>query len=299
MPSSSNSPLAALIAQLAPHNGSHSTAISGLYLTRSSTTEAPRNTLNHAVFCIVAQGSKSITLNNRRCLYDPHRYLLVSLDLPLIGRIEQACPTHPFLGISLVLDFPEIAALIAELKLSPKPAPALPGPIVGLLDQDLLDAVTRLTRLLHTPADIPVMAPLIRREIYYRLLTSEHSGLLQRMTGENGQLQRIARALEWLRQNAARPIRMAELARQLHMSTSAMHASFRAVTAMSPLQFQKQLRLQSARDLMFNESLDANTAARRVGYASPSQFSREYARFFGQAPLKTSQIFGYWAMPCV
>ena len=277
-----------MIARFCPQNGSHPTAIPGVYLTRSSTINTPRNVLNKAVFCIVAQGSKSITLNNTRCIYDPGRYLLVSLDLPLIGRIEQASLAKPFLGFSLVIDLPEIAALINELKLPLKSGhPAtLVGPIVGLLDHNLHDAVTRLTRLLEQPQHIPVMAPLIRREIYYRLLTSEHSGLLQRMAFQNGKLQHIARGLEWLRQNVTRPIRVAELARELHMSPSAMHASFRAVTAMSPLQFQKQLRLQQARHLMFTESLDANTAARRVGYESPSQFSREYARFFGHPPLK-------------
>ncbi len=276
-----------VIAELCPRDDSHGTAIPGLYLTRSSTAEAPRQSLDQAVFCVVAQGAKSTLLNGQRHIYDPSKYLLVSIDLPLVGQIEEASRARPFLGWSLVLDFDEIHALTQETGLARRPAsPPRSGLVVGSLDADLLDAVTRLTRLLRKPEQIPVLAPLIRREIFYRLLLSDQSGLLSRMGAENGKTRRIAAGLEWLRRNAARPIRMEELARELHMSTSTMHSWFRSVTSMSPLQFQKQLRLQEARRIMLSESVDANAAGRRVGYESASQFTREYRRFFGAPPVR-------------
>ncbi len=278
---------ASLLGRLCATDGSHATAISGFYLTRSSTVDMPRNTLNEAVMCVVAQGAKSVFVNGKRYVYDPSRYLLVSLDLPLVGQIEEASRAKPFLGCSLVLDFEEIASLLVEAKIQRRPnEPVRPGLIIGTLDAELLDAVTRLARLTQHPEQLKVIAPLIRREIYYRLLLSEYSGLLQRMVAENGKAKRIAAGLGWLRQNASRPIRMQELARELHMSPSTMHAWFRSVTSMSPLQFQKQLRLQEARRILLSESIDAGTAGRRVGYESPSQFSREYGRLFGAPPMR-------------
>ena len=276
-----------MIAELCPREGSHATVIPGLYLTRYSRTEAPRTSLNQAVFCVVAQGAKSTISDGQRHVYDPSRYLLVSLDLPLVGQIEEASRARPFLGCSLVLDFGEIRELIREANLARTPERAIrPGLVVGRLDDALLDAVTRLTRLLRRPAEIAVLAPLIRREIYYRLLLHDESGLLARMVAEDGRTRRIAAGLDWLRRNAARPIRMEELARELGMSASTMHSWFRSVTAMSPLQFQKQLRLQEARRLMLAESVDAGSAARRVGYESASQFTREYRRLFGAPPAR-------------
>ena len=242
--------------------------------------------------CVVAQGSKSILMNGYRYIYDPSRYLLVSLDLPLVGQVEEASRAKPFLGCSIVLDFEEIATLLRETKLSRKSDESLrPGLIIGTLDDDLLSAVTRLARLTQHPEQVAVVAPLIRREIYYRLLLSEHSGLLQRMAADNGKAKRIATGLDWLKRNATRPIRMEELARELHMSPSTMHTWFRSVTSMSPLQFQKQLRLHEARRILLAESVDANAAGRRVGYESPSQFSREYRRLFGAPPMRDVDNF--------
>ena len=286
-PTPQTSTFAALLAKLCPRDGSHATAIPGFYLTRSSTAEAPRNSLTQAVMCVVAQGAKSVVMNGKHYIYDSSRYLLVSMDLPLVGQIEEATPARPFLGCSMVLDFEEIAGLLMETKMQRRHnEPVRPGLIVGKLDDDLLDAVTRLARLTQHPEQVKVIGPLIRREIYFRLLLSEHSGLLQRMVAENGKVKRIAVGLSWLRQNATRPIRMDELARELHMSPSTMHAWFRSVTSMSPLQFQKQLRLHEARRLMLSEPIDASAAGRRVGYESPSQFSREYGRLFGAPPMR-------------
>ena len=206
--------LAALLMRLCPREGSIPTAIPGLYLTRFSTTDAPRTSLSQAVMCVVAQGSKSVLLNGERYIYDPSRYLLVSLDLPLVGQIEEASRARPFLGCSIVLDFEEIAALMVEAKISrAKSGPVRPGLMIGSMDEDLYDAVLRLTKLTQHPKQVAVLAPLIRREIYFRLLESEHSGLLQRMAAESGKAQRVAAGLEWMRRNAARTIRMEELAR--------------------------------------------------------------------------------------
>ena len=279
--------LAGMIHELCPREGSHGTEIEGLFLTRSSTTEVPRQALHKAVFCVVAQGSKCTLLNEQRFVYDPNTYLLVSLDLPLVGQIEKASRAKPFLGLSLVLDFDEIGSLAREADLPHEStSPSRPGLMIGSMDEGLLDAVIRLAGLLKKPAQIPILSPLIRREIFYRLLLSEQGALLRRMAADNGKVQRVAEGLAWLRRNLARPIRMEELAREMRMSPSAMHSWFRAVTSMSPLQFQKQLRLQEARRLLLSEALDAGAVSRRVGYESASQFSREYRRFFGAPPLQ-------------
>ncbi len=282
-----NTGLAGLLSKLCPRSGTYSTAIDGFWMIRSPVPVVPRTSLDQAVFCIVAQGAKSILLNGQRCVYDRNKYLLVSRDLPLVGQIEEASAAKPFLGASLVLDFDEIRSLMREAELPRVPVAAVqPSLVVEALDDQLLDAVTRLARLLQSPSDIPVLAPLVRREIYYRLLLSPQSHLLSRMTAEDGRIGRIAAGLEWLRRNAARPIRMEELAREMHMSPSTMHSWFRSVTGLSPLQFQKQLRLQEARRILLGEAVDVNAAARRVGYESPSQFTREYRRFFGAPPMR-------------
>ena len=281
------STLAVLIDDVCPREGSHATAVEGLFLTRYSTTEVPRNSLHQAVFCVVAQGAKSTLLNEQRFRYDHNKYLLVSLDLPLVGQIEEASSSKPFLGLSLVLDFDEIASLMRESNLPHETAPPLrPGLMIGSMDDDLLDAVLRLTLLLKKPDRIDVLAPLVKREIFYKLLLSEQGGLLRRMVSDGGKVRRVAAGLAWLKSNVARQVRMDELAREMRMSPSAMHSWFRAVTSMSPLQYQKQLRLQEARRMLLCDSLDAATVSRRVGYESASQFSREYSRMFGVAPLR-------------
>lgn len=279
--------LAALIAELSAGEGSHATAIPGLYLTKTSTTSAPRNVIDQAVFCVVAQGTKSILLSDERYFYDPSKYLVVSLDLPLVAQVMEATRAKPFLGLTVTLDFTEIGALLLDNGLSAKVAPRdRRGLFVSPMEEELLDAVIRLVGLLKQPAQIPILAPLVRREIFYRLLLGEQSGPLRRMTAENGQAQRIAAGVEWLRKNATRPIRMEELAHEVNMSPSTMHAWFKAVTTMSPLQFQKRLRLQEARRILLFETTDATIASQRVGYESPSQFSREYRRLFGLPPLR-------------
>ena len=297
--------LAALIAERSDRDGAYLTAIPGLYLVRLSTTSAPRNEVHHAVFCVVAQGVKSVLLNDQRYVYDASKYLVVSLDLPVVGEIVEATREKPLLGFSLELDFSEIGSLMLEMGASLPPRVAARQQrslFVNPLDEDLLDAVIRLVRLLGKPGQIPVLAPLLRREIFYKLLLSEQGGHLRRMTAANSQARRIAAGVQWVKKNLARPIRMEDLAREVNMSPSTMHSWFKAVTTMSPLQFQKQLRLLEARRLLLSETADATAVSYRVGYESPSQFSREYRRLFGHPPLRDierlrSMPEGLHAMP--
>jgi AraC-like DNA-binding protein len=262
-----------------------------LFFTRYSTPEVPRTSLQQAVFCVVAQGAKSIFVGEERYVYDSSKYLLVSLDLPLVGQVEVASAAEPFLGLSMVLDFEEIACLVRDAELSMGGRlPTAADSVVGVMEDELLDAVVRFCGLLKKPETIAVLAPIFRREILYRLLLSEQGALLRRMAAESGKTQRLAKGLAWLRRNVAMPIRMEELAREMGMSSSAMYGLFRSATSMSPLQYQKQLRLQEARRLMLSEALDAGTASRRVGYESASQFSREYRRFFGAPPMQDVEL---------
>ena len=283
--------LASLIADATPRDGAHATAVPGVYLSRWSGTRVPRSTIDRAVLCVVAQGAKAVQLDGGRAVYGRGTALLVSLDLPLVGEVVEASRAAPFLGITLALDLAEVGALSLEAGL-PVGTPARADPrlprAVGVepLGEEMLDAVLRLAALLRAPAQVPVLAPLIRREIHYRLLLGAQSALLRRMAAAHGPAQRVAAGLAWLRANAARPVRMADLAREMHMNPSTMHAWFKAVTAMSPLQYQKQLRLQAARQILLTEGADAATASRRVGYESPTQFSREYRRLFGAPPMR-------------
>ena len=279
--------LGALIAELHREDGAAATAVPGLYLSRLSTPHAVRHTVDRAVFCVVAQGAKRILLDAEQYVYDRSTYLVVSLDLPIVGQIVEATPDRPFLGVSLELDFAELGALSVEAGLPVRPDLAPPrSVVVSRLDEELLDPTLRLVALLRRPEQVPVLAPLIRREIFYKLLLSPQSGLLRRMTAGNPQVRRIEAGVEWLKRHATRPVRMEDLARELHMSPSTMHTWFKAVTGLTPLQFQKQLRLQEARRILLSDHADAATAARRVGYESPSQFSREYRRMFGAPPLR-------------
>ncbi len=279
--------LATLIGQVSEGEGTHATAIPGLYLSKISTTDAPPHIVDQAVFCVVAQGVKSIMLNDECYRYDSSKYLMIALDLPLLGQIVEATPETPMLGVTIELDFNEISQLIMEANLSLLADSRQQRSLfVSPLDDDLLDGLIRMLSLLKKPNQIGVLAPLIRREIFYKLLLSEQSGLLRRMVTKNSQVSRIAAGLEWLKENATRPVRMDELAREVNMGLSTMHAWFKAVTAMSPLQFQKQLRLQKARQMLLAETTDVATVSLSVGYESASQFSREYRRMFGLPPLR-------------
>lgn len=276
--------LAGLIGRHAGRDGVHATAIGGLTLSRLSAPTAPDGVLYQPSFCVIAQGRKRVILGEEAYLYDPAHFLLASVDLPVVCDILEATPEVPFLGLRLDLDLACVGEMLTAA--APADAPTARGLDVSPLDPTLLDAVARLVALLDAPRDVPVVAPLILREIAYRLLTGPQGGRLRQMATEGGRTRRVARAIDRLRADFARPLRVDDLAREAHMSASTFHEHFKAVTAMSPLQYQKRLRLQEARRLMLAESLDAASAAYRVGYESASQFSREYRRAFGDPPRR-------------
>jgi AraC-like DNA-binding protein len=283
--------LAALVERHASGDGVHATAIAGLRLLRSTRHSEPIHTLYEPALCLLAQGRKQVLLGDRVTEYDPLNHLVVSQDLPVAGQVIGATPDAPYLCVWLKLDQNELAALMLDIGRPPEPAnpPAARGLYTEPTEAPLLDAALRLVRLLDTPRDIAALAPLVRREILYRLLASPNGWRLASTATPDSHDQRISRAIAWLRPRLYEPLRIGEMAQAVHMSQSSLHQHFKAVTAMSPLQYQKRLRLQEARRLLLGEGIDAATAGHRVGYQSPSQFSREYARLFGAPPGRDSE----------
>jgi AraC-like DNA-binding protein len=240
--------------------------------------------------CVVAQGSKEFLLGESRYRYDPLHYLLVTVDLPYVGQVLEASKERPFLSLRLDLAPTLVGEVMVEAgQASPREHADVRAIAVSPVDGHLLDAVVRLTRLLDSPAEAPVLMPLITREIIYRLLMGEQGGRLRHLAILGGYAPHIARAVERLRQDFDQPLRIESLARELGMSVSVFHHHFKAVTAMSPLQFQKRLRLLEARRLMLGEDLDAASAAYRVGYHDASHFNREYKSLFGVPPIRDVQ----------
>ncbi|POA56669.1 MULTISPECIES: AraC family transcriptional regulator [unclassified Pseudomonas] len=279
--------LAAIIDRHTVVDGSHATAIDSLFVSRHSHTHQFAPGLAQPALCIMAQGRKEVQLADETYNYDPLHYLVVSVAVPLSGKVAMVSPEQPILALRLDIDPGEINALIADA--GPLGVPARPtgrGLYVERLDSPMLDAVLRLTRLLDTPKDIAMLAPLVRREILYRLLRSPQGHRLYEIATTNSQSHRVNQAIEWLNGNFEQSLRIDDLAREVNLSVSTLHHRFKAMTAMSPLQYQKQLRLQEARRLMLAEGLEASVAGYRVGYESPSQFSREYSRLFGAPPLR-------------
>lgn len=274
-----------MIARSARTDESYDTAIPSLRFHRISAPNDPTCCVYEPALTIVAQGTKRVVLGQETLEYDPANYLVTSIDLPVVCQVVTATPDVPFLCLSLALDVRKIAALLSEMPPFP-PQPACLGMSVGRLTAPLLDAVLRLVRLLDTPDDIAILTPVIEREILYRLLSGDQGGRLRHMATSDSRTHQIARAIDWLKENYTRPLRIEELARTAHMSVSSLHHHFKMITAMSPLQYQKQLRLLEARRLMLSERIDAASASHRVGYESPSQFSREYRRLYGAPPLR-------------
>jgi AraC-like DNA-binding protein len=280
--------LAALIARFATADGDIRTPIDGLFIGRRSGPSEPVHKGQHACFALVAQGAKSVTVGAETHHYGVGSCIVVSLDLPVISCVTEASPEVPQLGMGMLINGDRLREVIARL---PVPHPALTAPLVrgigvNQAPPELLDAVIRLLRLLDTPADIPAMAPLIEQEILYRLLTGPDGPRLLNIARADTPGNRIARAVAWLREHYARSLRIEDLAGDCGMSVSSLHHHFKAVTALTPVQYQKQLRLHEARRLMLVESCDAGTAGHRVGYLSPSQFSREYSRLYGCPPAR-------------
>ena len=279
--------LASIIDRNTSEDGSYATAIGSLNLSRHSKPQNFAPVLAQPALCIMAQGSKQVRLADEFFNYDPLHYLVVSVSMPLSGCIADVSPQEPILALRLDIDPAEITALIADAgPLGVPTRPAGRGLYVERLDTPMLDAVLRLARLLDSPKDIAMLAPLVRREILYRLLRSPQGYRLYEIAIANSQSHRISQAIKWLNGHFEQPLRIDDLAREVNLSVSTLHHRFKAMTAMSPLQYQKQLRLQEARRLMLAEGLEASAAGYRVGYESPSQFSREYSRLFGAPPLR-------------
>ncbi|HEY6872977.1 MAG TPA: AraC family transcriptional regulator [Geobacteraceae bacterium] len=265
----------------------HTTAVPGLSLFRRIETTEPITGMYEPSICLVAQGAKRVVLGDDTYVYDAHHYLITSVHLPTVVQIIEASREKPYLGLRLKFNQREISQLMADSNLPPpRTQQSSRGMAIGEVTLPLVTAIQRLIDLLGEQQDIPILAPIIQREIIYRLLVGDQGARLRQIASAGSQSHRIALAVDWLKGNFAQPLRIDDLAAQARMSASTFHHHFRTMTALSPLQYQKQLRLQEARRLMLAERLDAATAAFQVGYESPSQFSREYNRLFGAPPLR-------------
>jgi AraC-like DNA-binding protein len=275
------------IARWTAEDGPLVTAIPDLLLSRRSAPTQPMSHIYEPSICLIAQGTKRVLLGDDTYVYDVNHFLITSVDLPTVVQVIKASREKPCLALMLKLDQREISQLVVDSNLpSPRVQKSSRGMAIGEVTLPLLTAFQRLTDLLAEPKDIPILAPIIQREILYRLLVGDQGLRLRQLASAGSQSQQIARAIDWLRGNFTQPLRIDDLAAQVNMSTSTFHQHFRELTAMSPLQYQKWLRLNEARRLMLMEQLDAANAAFQVGYESPSQFSREYRRFFGEPPLR-------------
>jgi AraC-like DNA-binding protein len=287
----------AAIERHAPPDGVCDTDVPGVLLGRQRTPTDPIALVVDPSLCIVAQGAKEVFLAGEVYRYDPAHSLLVSIDLPMSVRVVEASPARPCLAVRISLELPVVGELLADCPDDPSRGPIGRGLDVSPVEPQLLDAVARLVALLDSPHTIGALAPLVLREITYRVLLGPQGARLREMAAAGAPAHQIARAILWLRDHFAAPLRGESLARQARMSLSGFHQHFKAVTGLSPLQYQKRLRLQEARRLMMSEGLDAASAAFRVGYESPSQFSREYRRLFGAPPRQDVAAVKAGALP--
>ncbi len=290
---------AELVARLgrAAHKEGVAEPLTGVQIFHASAPTELGQGMTPRAFCVIAQGSKEVLLGDACYRYDPAHYFIATASLPVASRVAEASPEHPYLNFVLALDPALVGSVMVEIGHA---APRANAPVRALdvspLDAGLLDAVVRLVRMLDTPADAHFLAPHITREIVYRLLKGAQGGRLGQVSTAGGG-HRIAVAVERLRRDFDRPLRIDDLASDLGMSVSGFYQHFKDVTAMSPLQFQKQLRLQEARRLLLTEDVDAASAGRRVGYDDTSHFTREYKRLFGAPPLRHAEQMrdGAWA----
>jgi AraC-like DNA-binding protein len=265
----------------------YETPIHGLNLHRWETPTEPTSYMLAPSICLIGQGQKRLILGEDVYVYDAHRYLITSVDLPVVTQIIEASKEKPYLGLTMELDLRVITQLMLDNHVPhTHQAKDRLGIAVSEVTMPLLDAFNRLLDLLDHPEDVPTLAPLIQREIFYRLLQGEQGTRLRQITSIGNYGYQIARAIDWLKENFSKPVKVEDLANKAGLSVSAFHNHFRAMTAMSPLQFQKKMRLNEARRLMLTKHLDASRAAFEVGYESPSQFSREYSRLFGAPPMR-------------
>ena len=263
------------------------TPVPGLLFSRRTAPTAPASATYEPSLAVVAQGRKQAELGGTRFIFDESRYLLTSLDLPVICNVIEASEKVPYLCFVLKLEMPVVRELLSREEIhAPEPSLNSPAMATGKTTAELLDACCRLVDLLNTPQDIPFLSGLIQREIIYRILRGPEGARLRAIATLGDQSHRTAKAIAWIRANYAKPLRVEDLAQIAGMGSSTLHHHFRMLTAMSPLQYQKQLRLQIARGRMLADGLDAASAAFEVGYESASQFNREYSRLFGLPPMR-------------
>ena len=273
------------IARAVPNDGMVE-PLAGLRLGRVSLCTGLGRGLSFPSFCVIAQGSKEVLLGDKQYRYHPGQYLIATAALPIATRIVEASPEHPYLSMCLKLDPHLVGSVMIEAgQRAPRTTASVTAIDVSPLDAGLLDSVVRLVRLVDAPTDARFLAPRVTQEIVYRLLIGAQGSRLSHIAAIGGPTQRIVEAIERLRDAFQEPLYIEDIARELGMSVSGFHHHFRALTAMSPIQFQKQLRLQEARRLMLGEGFDATSAAYRVGYRNPSHFTREYKRLFGATPM--------------
>ena len=280
--------LAGLIRAYAPHDGTFELRVPGLHASRTTrTNSAHAHALRLPALCVIAQGAKTVVVGREPYEYDASRMLVFSVAVPVAAQVTQASTSEPYLALRLDLDPHKIAELV--LKVFPHGLPPVQersAVYVAPADMHIVSALTRLMECLGQPGDAELLAPLIVDEILIRLLRSRIGPRVAQMGFAESSVHRIAKAISWLRANFSQPMKVEELAELVNMSASSFHEHFKSVTSMSPLHYQKVLRLQEARRLMLSAMMDANAASQQVGYVSASQFSREYSRFFGNAPSK-------------
>ncbi len=280
-----SSELVDLIGRHSDRDGVQDTAIGALHLYRSRTRSEPVHTVYRPSLCIVAQGRKSVSFGTETMTYGPRDFLLVAVNVPVIAQLFEASPEQPHLALHVDVDVSIVASLIAEAGQGrADEGTPQPGLSVGALEDRVRDVILRLVRLLDEPRDIPVLAPLIVRELSHRLLAGPSGDALRRMAMSAGPTRRIAKAIERIEVDYRESLRVHDLAREVSMSVSGFHRHFKAVTAMTPVQFQKRLRLQEARRLLVGGQVNVTTAGFEVGYESASHFTRDYRVLFGASP---------------
>ena len=278
--------LAGLIGKYSKTDGLNDTAIAPLHFFKMSAPSARMPVVYNASLCLVVQGEKEVMLEDETYRYAASKFLIVSIDLPATGHVTVATPEKPYLCLQVDIDPKQLSDLVTEtVRTEMEGSPTERALFIGSTNDQLTDALLRLARLLDTPRDVPLLAPMVIREVYYRLLNGSYGRRIAQIAVKGTNIQRIAHVIRRLKTKFSEPIRVEDLAEMAHMSPSSFHFHFKEVTAMSPLQYQKRLRLLEARRLLLVEGTDAASAAYRVGYESASQFSREYSRMFGAPPI--------------
>lgn len=281
------SELARLVERFSDGDGIHPTAVPGLQCLRMSTPNSVTPSVYQPSVCVVVQGSKTVLLEGETYRYAPSEYLAVSVDLPLLGQVRDASAKKPYLCLQINLDARQMSELISQSGgESSARGETARGLFVGKLDEDMMDSICRVAQLLDTPKDIPALAPIRLSEFHYRLLNGTHGAAISQIAIAGSITQKISQVIRVMKSDLTRTMSVEALAAKAHMSPSSFHQHFKAVTAMSPLQYLKRLRLTEARQIMLSEAMDAASTAYRVGYESPSQFNREYARMFGAPPMR-------------